>query len=175
MLDQDRIVRYRGRIDDQYGFQSGTGYVRPKVSRRDLADAIDELLAGKAVSQPTTETAGCLIGRVRPVKEKGDVTYSDQIARIFQNRCVECHRPGQIGPFTLTNYEEAAGWAAMIEEVVREQRMPPWHANPHFGTFSNDSSLTQEEKDLIYAWVANGSPEGDPKKLPAPRSFAGTQ
>jgi peroxiredoxin/mono/diheme cytochrome c family protein len=174
VLDKDRIVRYRGRIDDQFGFQSGTGYVRPKISRRDLADAIDELLADKPVTHPTTEIAGCLIGRVRPVKESSDVTYSDQIARIFQDRCVECHRPGQIGPFTLTNYEEAAGWAPMIEEVVREQRMPPWHANPHFGTFENDSSLTKEEKDLIYAWVANGAPEGDPKKLPEPRQFAGT-
>ena len=52
--------------------------------------------------------------------------------------------------------------------------MPPWHADRHFGTFSNDSSLTQEEKDQIYAWVANGGPEGDPKKLPAPRKFPGT-
>ncbi len=174
VLDRDRKVCYRGRIDDQYGFQSGTGYARPKISRRDLVEAIDELLAGKPVSQPTSDAAGCLIGRVRPVKEQGVVTYSDQIARIFQNRCVECHREGQIGPFTLTNYEEAAGWAAMIEEVVRDQRMPPWHADPHFGTFANDSSLTQQEKDQIYAWVANGAPEGDPKKLPEPRKFAGT-
>src|SRR5262249_23529375 len=163
--DKDRVVRYRGRIDDQYGFQSGTGYARPKISRSDLGVALDELLAGKEVSQPTSDTAGCLIGRVRPVNGKSDVTYSDQIARIFQNRCVESHREGQIGPFTLTSYEAAAGWAPMIEKVVREQRMPPWHADPHFGTFENDSSLTQEEKDQIYTWVANGAPEGDPKKL----------
>jgi peroxiredoxin/mono/diheme cytochrome c family protein len=174
VLDRDRVVRYRGRIDDQFGFQSGTGYVRPKISRRDLGHALDELLAGKDVSQPTSETAGCLIGRVRPVTGNGEVTYSDQIARIFQDRCVECHRPGQIGPFALTSYEEAAGWASMIEEVVREQRMPPWHADPHFGTFENDSSLTKKEKDQIYAWVAAGAPEGDPKKLPEPRKFAGT-
>ena len=82
VLDRDRVVRYRGRIDDQYGFQSGTGYARPKVSRRDLVEAIDELLAGKPVSQPTSEAAGCLIGRVRPVKEQGGVTYSDQIAHL---------------------------------------------------------------------------------------------
>jgi peroxiredoxin/mono/diheme cytochrome c family protein len=174
VLDQDRVVRYRGRVDDQYGFQSGTGYARPKISRSDLSEAVNELLAGKAVSQPTSEVAGCLIGRVRPVKDSGGVTYSDQIARIFQKRCVECHREGQIGPFALTSYEEAAGWSSMIEEVVRDQRMPPWHADPHFGTFENDSSLTQEEKDQIYTWVANGAPEGDPKKLPEPRKFPGT-
>ena len=174
VLDADRVVRYRGRIDDQYGFQSGTGYARPKITRRDLCEALDELLAAKTVSEPTTETAGCLIGRVRPVAEKSDVTYSDQIARILQKRCLECHREGQIGPFALTSYEEAAGWAPMIEEVVREQRMPPWHADPHFGTFKNDSSLTDDEKQMIYAWVANGTPEGDPKNLPEPRKFAGT-
>ncbi len=174
VLDQDRVVRYRGRIDDQYGFQSGTGYAKPKISHRDLCDALDQLLAGKEVAEPVTESAGCLIGRVRPVKEESDVTYSDQIARIFQKHCVECHRPGQIGPFSLTNYDEAAGWAAMIEEVVREQRMPPWHADPHFGTFSNDTSLSKEEKDQIYKWVANGAPEGNPKKLPEARKFAGT-
>ena len=174
VLDKNRVVRYHGRIDDQYGFQSGTGYARPKIGRRDLGEALDELLAGKDVSQPMSETAGCLIGRVRPVTGKGDVTYSNQIARIFQNRCVECHREGQIGPFALSNYEEAAGWAPMIEEVVRNQRMPPWHANPHFGTFENDSSLTNEEKEQIYTWVANGAPEGDPKNLPEPRKFPGT-
>ena len=134
----------------------------------------DRRVIGRQARQPAhLGSAGCLIGRVRPVKETGGVTYSDQIAHIFQNRCVECHREGQIGPFTLTSYEEAAGWAEMIEEVVRDQRMPPWHADPHFGTFSNDSSLTQDEKDQIYAWVANGG-RGDPKKLPEPRKFPGT-
>jgi peroxiredoxin/mono/diheme cytochrome c family protein len=174
LLDEQRIVRYTGRIDDQYGFQTGSGYAKPKVSKRDLASAIDELLDGKAVSQPTTEALGCLIGRVRKADSASDITYSKQIARIFQDRCVECHRPGQIGPFALENYEQAAGWAEMIEEVVREQRMPPWHPDPKFGHFANDTSLTNEEKALIYKWVAAGAPEGDPKDLPAPKHYAGS-
>ena len=69
LLDQSRQVRYRGRIDDQYGFQSGVGYQRPKVQERTLVPAIDQLLAGKDVSEPTTRAPGCLIGRViRPTK-----------------------------------------------------------------------------------------------------------
>ena len=81
--------------------------------------------------------------------------------------------PGQIGPFALQNYEEAVGWAEMIEEVVRDGRMPPWHPDPKYGHFANDMSLTEDEKELIYKWVAAGAPEGDPKDLPEPKQYAG--
>jgi peroxiredoxin/mono/diheme cytochrome c family protein len=174
VLDGERKIRYAGRIDDQYGFQTGSGYAKMKLNKRDLAVALDELLAGKEVSQPTTEALGCLIGRVREAAADSEVTYSKQIARIFQDRCVECHRPGQIGPFALEKYEEAVGWAEMIEEVVRDQRMPPWHPDPQYGHFRNDLSLSQKEKDLIYQWVAKGAPEGDPKDLPKPKQYSGS-
>ena len=103
-----------------------------------------ELLAGKEVSEPATEAVGCFIGRVRPAKGDSPVTYSNQVARILQKHCVECHRPGEIAPFALTDYDEVVGWAEMIDEVVREQRMPPWHADPKYGHFSNDRSLSRE-------------------------------
>ncbi len=99
------------------------------------------------------------------------MTYSNQIARVFQARCVQCHREGEIAPFSLTNYEEIVGWAPMIDEVVRENRMPPWHADEKFGHFSNDSRLSQEEKNLIATWVANGAPQGNRRDLPEPRQF----
>jgi peroxiredoxin/mono/diheme cytochrome c family protein len=171
VLDEKRVVRYHGRIDGQYGFGFGVGYVKPKLDRRDLAIAIDELLAGKQVSVPVTEIKGCLIGRVRPPDEKAQVTYSNQIARLLQDRCVQCHRPGQIAPFSMTNYEEVAGWGDMIQEVVLQQRMPPWHANPKFGVFSNDAHLSKSEIKLISSWVEAGSPEGDPADLPEPRQY----
>ena len=80
LLDTEHVVRYLGRIDDQYGFETGSGYARPVATKRDLANALDELLAGKSVTQPTTEAIGCLIGRVRPADNSSDVTYSNQIA-----------------------------------------------------------------------------------------------
>jgi peroxiredoxin len=172
VLDAKRAVRYHGRIDDQYGLTTGSGYGKPKLTRSDLAEAIDELLADKPVSVATTAASGCIIGRIPKVKPHGEVTYTNQIARIFQDRCVECHRPGQIGPFPLTTYEEVLGWGEMIREVVDQRRMPPWYANPDHGTFANDRSLPAEEKELIARWVENGQPEGDPKDLPAPREFA---
>ena len=87
---------------------------------------MEELLAGREVSLAKTEPVGCRIGRVhRP--GNGDVTYAKQVALILRDRCVACHRPGEIAPFALTTYGQAAGWAETIAEVVRDGRMPPWH------------------------------------------------
>ncbi len=167
VLDENRIVRYWGRVDDQYGI----GYSRPKVTRRDLAAALGEMLAGKPVTQPVCSPEGCLIGRVQLKAGSGDVTYCKQIARIFQSRCVTCHRPGSIGPFALTSYKEAAGWSAMIREVIEQQRMPPWDADPKYGVFANDARLPETEKKLVYEWIDHGCSEGDPKDLPKPIQF----
>lgn len=124
VLDAARVVRYRGRVDDQYGI----GYARPTAQRRDLALALDELLAGRPVSVPRTQAEGCFIGRVERRPAQGKVTYAGQVARILQQRCVSCHRAGATAPLPLTSYEEAAGWAETIAEVVSEGRMPPWDA-----------------------------------------------
>lgn len=172
VLDGDHVVRYWGRVDDQYGFMSGVAYQRSEPKRRDVAEAVGELLAGKEVSVAVTSAPGCHIGRIRETDSTGDVTYSNQIARIFQAHCIECHRPGEIAPFSMTSYEEVLGWGDMIREVVREQRMPPWHADKAHGDFLNDVSLTEEEKNQIYAWIDAGCPEGDQSDLPAPREFA---
>jgi len=171
VLDGQRTVRYWGRIDDQYGFQTGVGFQRPEPSRRDLAVAIDELLAGEPVSQPVTTAMGCHIGRIRLAKADSSVTYSNQIARILQNRCVECHRPGEVAPFALQQYDDVVGWGEMIREVVHEGRMPPWSASAESGPFVNDPQLTDEEKQLIDQWVENGCPQGSISDLPEPRQF----
>jgi len=171
LLDRERRIRYFGRVDGQYTFGSGVGLAQPQPKRNDLQIAIDELLAGTDVSVPVTQAKGCIIGRARAANETSEVTYSNQIARIFQQRCVECHREGQIAPFALSEYDEIAGWGEMIAEVVREQRMPPWHANPTYGQFANANRLSEEEKSLIYDWVDRGCPEGDPADLPEPLAF----
>ena len=85
VLDEQRVVRYWGRIDDQYGI----GYSRDEPTRHDLREAIKELLAGKTVSQPVAASVGCHIGRVKTPDETAAVTYSNQIARIFQRHCVD--------------------------------------------------------------------------------------
>jgi hypothetical protein len=172
VLDKDHVIRYRGRIDDQYGFKQNMNYTLPKPQENDLANALDAVLADKQVAHSQVAAAGCLIGRdLEPVVDS-DVTYSKQIARIMNDNCVFCHREGQIAPFTLTSYDDVAGWASMIEEVVQQQRMPPWHANEQYGHFKNDARMSDEDKALISKWVANGAPEGNPKDLPEPPQFA---
>jgi peroxiredoxin len=167
VLNAGRVIQYVGRIDDQYGI----GVQRDKPNNKDLVNAIEDLLAGKAVAKSATETSGCFIGRVREPKADSSVTFSKNIAPIFNNRCVECHRKGEIAPFVLTNYKSAAGFADTIAEVVDEGRMPPWHADPKHGKFVNDRRLSDAEKKLIKDWVAAGAPEGDPKDLPKSPTF----
>jgi peroxiredoxin len=167
VLDEARAVVYRGRIDDQYAI----GIHRPSSSRHDLVDALEAVLAGRPVATPRTDPVGCKIGRVSKSAEGGAVTYTREVARILQAHCITCHRPGEIAPFSLTGYRQAAGWSSMIAEVVDEGRMPPWHASPEHGRFANDARLSAEEKRVIRDWVAAGAPEGDPADLPPPPRF----
>lgn len=162
VLDRSRTVRYYGRIDDQYGI----GYVRDAVEQSWVSDSIEALIAGKEVAVKSVEPVGCHIGRVKQPNPDSPVTYSNQIARIFNTHCIECHRKGEIAPFPLTNFDEVVGWAEMIREVVNEKRMPPWHADPAHGKFENDISLTAEQIAEIDLWVRNGAPEGDPAQKP---------
>jgi peroxiredoxin len=162
VLDAERTVRYWGRIDDQYGI----GYKRPKPTRRDLAVALEELLAGKRVSEPVVESVGCYIGRRPKLPPKGSITYAKDVAPLLQKRCASCHRAGDIAPFSLATYDETVPWAETIEQVVRSGRMPPWHADPAHGKFANDPRLSEAEKKLICDWVAGGVPAGDLKDAP---------
>jgi peroxiredoxin len=168
VLDAQRVVRYQGRIDNHFGI----GYQRPKATRRDLAQALTEVLAGRTVSVPTTPVAGCFIGRATRKAAEGTITFSKHVAPILQNRCQECHRPGQIGPMPLLTYDDASAWADTIREVIQEKRMPPWYADPRHGKWSNDRSLTSTERDMLLAWVAQGAPRGDDRDMPPAKHFA---
>jgi len=106
VLDERRIVRYRGRIDDQYG----VGVQRPQPTRRDLAIALNELLAGQSVSQPGCAAGGCRISRVSKPAKQGPVTYCRDIAPILQQHCQTCHRAGQIAPLRAAGCALAQGF-----------------------------------------------------------------
>ncbi len=167
VLDSHRNVAYRGRVDDQFGIS----VARKSATREDLAEALTSIVAGKTPDVAETKSVGCLISRNRRVEPHGDVTYSKHIAPIFNKRCVECHRGGEIAPFPLTSFEETVGWEAMIAEVIDEGRMPPWNANPEFGHFRNDARLSADEKQTILTWIQNGCPEGDRSDLPPAPEF----
>jgi mono/diheme cytochrome c family protein len=111
-----------------------------------------------------------IVASTRASSPAAEVTFSRDVAPIFFNNCVECHRPGEAAPMSLLSYKDARPWARSIKEKVGRREMPPWHADPHYGEFSNNRSLTQKQISTIVAWVDGGAKEGDPKDLPeAPR------
>lgn len=157
LYDAQRTLRYRGRIDDQYGI--GTILEQPR--RSDLRIAIDEVLAGEPVTTAVTEAVGCIIGR-RKTQHDDQVTYHQHVAPILQRHCVECHREGEIGPFALDEYDEVAGWADMIVETTHNGRMPPWHAGEKSTvSFRNERHMSEQELNLLARWADSGTAEGE--------------
>jgi hypothetical protein len=63
-----------------------------------------------------------------------EVTFHKDVEPILQKSCQECHRPGEIGPMALLTYEQARPWAKAIKAAVLEKKMPPWPADPHYGS-----------------------------------------
>jgi peroxiredoxin len=176
LLDSNRMVVYRGRVDDQY--TPGKSLAAPK--RADFELALKSVLAGEPIEVAETQPVGCLIGRVRDGAAKSDqaiqVTYAEHVAPLLNKHCVECHRPGEIGPFSLTDYDSAAGWAEMMVEVTSSGRMPPWHADPAHGEFANSRGLSTTERQLLKDWIAAGVPEGNRDLVPeTPQFTAGWQ
>jgi hypothetical protein len=98
------------------------------------------------------------------------VFYRD-VLPILQNRCQECHRPGEIAPMAFRTYTETRPWAKAIRQAVATRKMPPWFADPGYGHFSNDRSLSDAEISTLTAWVDAGAPAGDPQDSPAPREW----
>ncbi|GMU34332.1 MAG: redoxin domain-containing protein [Planctomycetia bacterium] len=172
VIDKEGLIRYRGMIDDQYAL----GEKRDKPKVKYLQKAIDAALKGNDPRETRTAAPGCLITRTASKKKtkasKTKFTYASHVAKIIQNNCVSCHRPGQVGPFPLTSYEQVTGWAAMMDFVVRDGRMPPWNADDEFdGHFANERKLSKKEKSTLLAWLDGGMPRGNPKKEPKPKKF----
>lgn len=99
-------------------------------------------------------------------EEEKPVTFSKDIAPIIFENCTTCHRPGQIGPFALNDYESVKRRARQIVEVTEDRLMPPWHADPGDVKFGNNRSLSPEQIKLLADWVTAGRPEGDPAETP---------
>jgi hypothetical protein len=99
-------------------------------------------------------------------------TFTKNVLPILQKDCQSCHRPGQIGPFSMLSYESTRPWARSIKAKVESRQMPPWFADPQHGEFANDTSLTKTEIDTIVKWVDAGAPQGDPKDAPPPVAWA---
>ncbi|MBA4066484.1 MAG: hypothetical protein C0501_22790 [Isosphaera sp.] len=172
VLDAARTVVYRGAVDDQYGL----GYSLDAPKARYLVPALNEFLAGNVPAVVATTAPGCALEADAAKAPPVPLTYHARVERIVQANCVECHRPGGVGPFGLETYDQVVAQKGAIKQVVTGGTMPPWFAAPGKGkhaTFSNDRSLTPDDKKDLLAWLGGDLKKGDPADAPLPRTYEG--
>ena len=123
---------------------------------------LDSMLAGGAVKAAASEVAGCPIAMPERDKKQAhaQISYEKTIAPMLLDKCVACHRTGGIGPWQMTSYDMIKGFAPMIREVVRTQRMPPWDVDPHYSVFRNDRGLSTEQARTLVHWIEADAPRG---------------
>lgn len=156
-------VVYRGAIDDRLGYETS----KPRAEKRFLADALDRLLAGRAVSVPETPVQGCLVDlSVRRTPE-----YVHDAAPVLARSCLPCHASGKVLP-TLDSYEKLRGWGPMIRETIMTERMPGPRVDPRYGRFKG--AWGAEDAKLLLDWLAAGAPRGEGED-PMPALAAATR
>jgi hypothetical protein len=145
----DLAIVYRGKIDDATGAEPPTNQY--------LATALSDIMEDKPIVVTRMEPAQNRLTQLqRPIAD-----YSTVIAPLLQQKCVTCHSPGNIGPFALTNHQSVVTYADQMREQVTVGNMPPWHADPEYGKFKNNISLTALERGQLVDWLAAGAPRGN--------------
>jgi len=107
--------------------------------------------------------------RPEPAQPAPPTFYRD-VLPILQDHCQSCHRERELA-MPLVTYEQAKPWAKRMAAAVQMKMMPPWFADPRYGRFADDPSLTESQISLIEAWAAAGAPAGDAHDAPPPRPW----
>ena len=150
-------IVYRGPINDRQVYERQ----KAEASNHYAAEAIANVLANQPVTVANRDTMGCLINFAQRNADHEQISYTDTIAPILQEKCVVCHTEGGLGPWAMSSYEMVRGFAPMMREVIRTKRMPPWHADPHIGVWKNDKSLSIEQTQTLVHWIEAGTPRGE--------------
>jgi len=95
-------------------------------------------------------------------------TFNKDVLPVLQKNCQSCHRPGEAGPMAFLDYKQTRPWAKAIKQAVTARKMPPWGADPHYGKFQDDRTLSAGELKTLVSWADAGAPEGNPKDAPKP-------
>lgn len=150
---------YRGPIDDRLSYERQ----KTAASKHYLRNTLDAVIAGDEIEFEKRGGVGCLVNLLERGKDEqhAAISYSDTIAPMLQKNCQSCHRAGAIGPWAMTDYNMIRGFAPMIREVVRTNRMPPWHADPLIGEFHEARVLSDEDKQTLVHWIEAGARRGD--------------
>jgi mono/diheme cytochrome c family protein len=155
-------VAYHGPVD--------ASFAKKKVKGASLQAALDAVLAGRQVQATDIAVKGETLAfpdRAK-VAQFSKISYSTEVAPILAEKCVVCHTEGGLAPFAMNNYTTVKGFAPMIRESIRTKRMPPFHADPHWGSWENDMNLTDSQVKTIVNWVEAGAPRGEgPDPLPS--------
>ena len=171
VIDRSRTVVYHGAIDDQYGF----GYSTDAPQNSYLADALAAIELGQSPLVSATEAPGCTLARAARDPANIELTFHNRISRVIQQNCIDCHRDGGVAPFSLQTFEDVKAHSGMIEQVVQNASMPPWFAAgppDDLSPWTNDCSLTSDEKRDLLIWLAGSMPEGDAIDAPLQREFS---
>jgi hypothetical protein len=167
VLDRDLHVKYRGPVDDQ----AVQGSIKPAATEHYVADALEAMVAGRPVELARRPAVGCKITLPSAARAANELTYHRDVAPILQRHCQSCHRPGEVAPMPLQSLKDVVAYADMVEEVVRDQRMPPYpgETTRHF---ANDERLSDVERRTLLAWLRSERAEGDPNDAPKPIAWA---
>lgn len=146
-------LRYRGAIDDRSDFESDN----PTVTRHYLANAIEAMVHGEPLEFAASKAVGCRIdfGEAPP-----SLSYRDSIVPILEQRCLECHRQGGVGPWAMDGHATIKAWSAKIREAIMLKKMPPWHVDPAVGEFAHSLALEPSQKKALIRWIDAGAPQG---------------
>lgn len=193
VFDRHARLAYRGAIDNAW---EGLGRRRPKAESHFLSDAIQAAMKNKPLAVARTEPIGCHFEKLPVSDVAAKVTYCRDVAPVVQSRCMNCHRPGQVAPFSLMNYDEVAKHAAQIVEVTQKRIMPPWmperslveHVSNVLGEdskghvenvphdqqsrFVGERWLTDRELAIFKTWAETGRAKGNEADLPPAPVFA---
>ena len=114
-----------------------------------------------------------LVGLALPTTAaEREVTFHRDITPILYKHCSECHREGEIAPFPLMSYQDAAKRAEWIVENVTQRKMPPWKAEHGHGEFFGERRMTDAEIATLTTWQKSDAPEGSPSDAPPVPTYA---
>jgi mono/diheme cytochrome c family protein len=148
-------VAYHGPID--------SSFAKKKNKKANLTTALTAMMDGKEA--PVAEAAVKGTPLEFPDRSKAaqyaKISYSEEVAPILAEKCVTCHTKGGMGPFAMDKYETVKGFAPMIREALRTQRMPPFHSDTHGSEWTNGMALTKPEIMTVVNWIEAGAPRGE--------------
>lgn len=153
----DWSIKYRGPVNDRLEYERQ----KAEASEHYVADTLKSMLAGEDVEFRSIAPKGCLINLPDRSNDKTEISYSADVAPTLLENCGGCHVTGGIAPWAMVNYEIVRSFAPTIRQVLREKRMPPWHADPHVGEWKNSRDITPQERQLIVRWIDAGAPRGE--------------